>query len=162
MTAHDALSVAIGLMNLTVAVVLVIHVRRLGIRPPLPLVILGAVFAIRATARLVPPIGEDPDGLDLILDVGLFFALVLLVGSARRLVTTFAHERDALERARIDYDDALFRHETAVVDAVADQFERLDASLDEIAAASDDASRGEALTRARESLAALRERTSLR
>ncbi len=160
MSAHDVLTIAIGLLNLAVAVVLAIHVRRLGIRPPLPLVVLGVVFAIRAVARLIPPIGEDPDSLDLALDIVLFFVLVMLVASTRRLVTTFAHERDALERARVDYDDALFRHEANVAHAIEEDFVRLDASLDQVAEATDDESRREALARARADLAALREDAS--
>lgn len=153
MSAEEALSIAVGLVNLAVVVAIAIRLRHVGLRPPLPLVALGVVFAIRAIARLVPTVGDEPESLLLVLDLGLLFALVLFLMSTRRLVTSFVYEREALQRAQIDYDDSLARYESQVAAQHEGAVARLGAALDRLDAdRSDDA----ALADARAALGVLR------
>ena len=156
MNAQDTVSVAIGVLNALVALLLIVHIGRLGFRPPLPLVLLAAFFGVRAAARLVPPLGEEPDTVVLGLDMILLLVLVTFAATASRLVATFVHERDALQRKQVDYDDALFRHETTIADAARSHLDDLHAALANVEASEDEASRAEALARARESLRAMR------
>jgi hypothetical protein len=133
MTLEETLSVAVGVLNLAVVLVIVAHVRRLGLRPPMPLVALAAVFAIRAFARIVPPLDEDPESLTIALDLVLLVVLVAFLPSLRRLVTSFVYEREALQRAQIDYDDALAHHEANVADQRREALDELDDALGRLA-----------------------------
>lgn len=107
MSYEEGFSIAVGVLNVAVVLVLAFHVRRLGIRPPLPLVMLAIVFAVRAAARLVPPLGEDPKWLTLTFDSVLLVVLTAFLATARSLVTSIAQQRDELQQAQVDYDSAL-------------------------------------------------------
>jgi uncharacterized protein involved in response to NO len=154
MTTAEFLSMAVGVANLALVIVLLVHLRRLGLRPPVPLVALMLVFALRALARLVPTLGEEPAWFAPALDIALFIVLLMVVVMARRVVETFAHERDRLQRAQVDYDDALHRHESNVAALHRDALDRLDAALTALETGTTDTS--DALVSARGALATLR------
>jgi hypothetical protein len=119
MSFEEIVSVAVGVLYLALAVVIVVQLRRAELRPPLPLVVLGV-------ARLVPPFGDEPEGLSLLLDIALLAVLVIFLGSVQRIVTSFVYEREAMQRAQLDYDEALAHHESNVAAAQRDALAALD------------------------------------
>jgi hypothetical protein len=156
MTFQEWLSIVIGVLYLAVVVAILVNLRRVDLRPPLPLFALLLLFALRAVFRFIQPLDDEPDWLLLVLDLALLVVLLAFLASVRRLVASFVHERDAMQRAQIDYDDALLRHESNVASRHGSALDRLDTAIGTLSTARDDAARGDAERAAREALSDLR------
>jgi signal transduction histidine kinase len=103
----DALNLAIGSLEIVLAVVVARHVWRF--RRGFPwLIALTAFFLLRGVDRVVVPVvGQEPAVLDVLVDVLVLLILVLLVFAIKRLVHGLEFALDAAKFREREYRRAL-------------------------------------------------------
>jgi len=112
MTAQDALSLVIGALELTLALVVLRHLGRFGRTMPW-LAVLMAFFAFRGVDRVYVAIrGDEPTAVALASDSVLVLVLVLLLFGIERTVRGLRLAQDEASYREAEYERALSHYRT--------------------------------------------------
>lgn len=134
---HSAVQLSVGLVEILLAIVVILELRRFGRRLPW-LVVLMAFFLVRGSERIYVAInGSDPDSITTTVDGVLVLVLLSMLVGLRRTVDALEHlDREArwreeeYSRALVDYR-RLVRHRLAnPLTAVTGAIETLEARPD--------------------------------
>ncbi len=108
----DVLNAAIGLLQLTLAVLVVRHLVRFGRAFPW-LVALMAYFALRGTARLFAAFSDNgEEAFELVTDAVLVVVLIMLLVGIERTVNGLRAAMDAARMRESEYQRALADYRT--------------------------------------------------